>query len=135
VIRLQTAGDCLREIKALRDQYQRSVWDAAMKQLKRERLENYGRDPRKKFPPRMYQRLFDMQRGVCRFCNNHLDVPAKKNEIDHIDPSRQDFNTPSNLELLHVACNRVKSSRTLYEQSKLTGKPLTEILKPEESEP
>jgi len=129
-VKTNTPSDCLQDLRALRTQYGTSNFDHALRTLKRERLENYKREPRQKFPPKMYQRLFDLQKGVCKFCGNHLDVPAKRNELDHIDPARQDFNAPSNLQLLHPACNRVKSCRMLYEQSKLTGKPVSEILKP-----
>lgn len=133
-MKMRTPSDCLQDLRDLRQKYGTSSFDAALRVMKKERLENYGREKRKRFPPKMYQRLFDMQKGVCRFCGHHLDVPAKKNEIDHIDPSRQDFNSPSNLELLHVQCNKIKAARTVYQQSKLTGQPFSQILKPEEEE-
>jgi hypothetical protein len=135
-MKMRTASDCLQDIKAIRSQYGTSIFDDALRTLKKERLENYGREPKKRFPPKMYQRLYDFQGGLCAFgpCRNHLNVPAKKNEIDHIDPNRQDLNHPSNLQLLHPACNRIKASRTLYEQSKLTGQPISDILKTEDAD-
>jgi len=133
-MKTNTPADCLQDLRALRQQYGTSNFDHALRTLKRERLENYTREVRQKFPPKMYQRLYDLQGGICAWppCRQHLNVPAKKNHIDHVDPNRTDLNHPSNLQLLHPACNQIKSCRTLYEQSKLTGKPVSEILKPEE---
>lgn len=130
MMKMRTPLECLEDLRALRDRYGYSAFDEAVRTLNRERLANPTREERKKFPPKLYQRLYDCQKGICRFCGTHLDVPAKKNEIDHIDPNRQDLNSSSNLQLLHITCNRVKSCRTVYEQSKHTGKSISEILTP-----
>jgi hypothetical protein len=52
-----------------------------------------------------------------------------KIEIDHRDPNRKDFNSDRNLQLTHKECNRKKSSKSLYELSKETGKTIREILR------
>jgi hypothetical protein len=40
-------------------------------------------------------------------------------EIDHKDPNQAEgFNDDVNLQLAHRACNRKKSSRSLYQQAK-----------------
>ena len=90
------------------------------------------RDEREKFPPRMYQMLFNRQKGMCSWCEKLLNIPATRgNEIDHIDPNRKDFNHPTNLQLLHgLPCNREKSSKDLLQQSKETGKTIQELIAP-----
>lgn len=40
----------------------------------------------------------------------------------------QRFNHRSNLQLLHPRCNLEKSSKSIGEQSKATGKPFTELI-------
>jgi 5-methylcytosine-specific restriction endonuclease McrA len=124
--------ECIIELRQIRDKYGYGNFDTAVRMLNRERV-NKNRDPREKnFPKSMYQKLFDRQKGRCLYCNDHLFVPANKgNEIDHIDPNRQDFNHPSNLQLLHGdPCNRSKSSKDIIKQSKESGKLVTEIIQP-----
>jgi CRISPR/Cas system Type II protein with McrA/HNH and RuvC-like nuclease domain len=123
---------CKEKLRALRTEEGYGNFDAAVKALNRERV-NVNRDERKdKYPKRYYQILFDRQKGICPYCGKHLFVPATRgNEIDHIDPNRTDFNHPTNLELLHgVPCNREKSSKDVFQQSKESGKMVSEILKP-----
>ena len=121
---------CFDAIISLRKQYGTVKFDHAMKKLNRMRLEaaGYQREKRVHFPPRMYQMLFDRQSGVCPRCNKTLNVPAKRNEIDHVNVERQDFNHPSNLQLLHSGCNRSKGANSIHEESKATGKGYVEIL-------
>ena len=72
-----------------------------------------------------------MQKGICPRCKNHLDVPAKRNEVDHISPAIEGsaFNRIENLRLCHSQCNREKSANTVFEESKATGQPVDEILR------
>jgi len=100
-----------------------------MKLISRERLQNPGRAARIKFPPRMYQRLFDDQEGQCGCdCGSPLLVPARKNQIDHRDPNRQDFNHRSNLSLLLPQHNMSKNADSIQTQSKKSGRGFVEIL-------
>ncbi len=106
------------KLEALRTEYGYGEFDHEIKSMGRERLQNPTREKRQHFTPSMYRKLFDAQLGICPECQEHLDVPADKGEIDHKDPNRQDFNHPSNLQLLHKSCNREKSAMTIQEQSK-----------------
>jgi len=125
--------DCLSESEIILAKHGYSIYFKVQKDLMRRRV-NPERDKREKFPPRLYQRLFDAQGGICPWCDKPLDIPAKRNEIDHADPNEQTFNKYSNLQLLHKHCNREKSSMSIQEQSKETGKPFTELIRtpPEE---
>ena len=121
---------CYEELKALRVKHGTSQFDYAVKKLMRERIDS-GRDKREKFPKSMYQKLFDTQKGICPGYDtppHPLTIPAVKNEIDHIDPDRIDFNHRTNLQLLCVDCNRRKSSKSIAQQAKETGRPYTRIL-------
>lgn len=104
--------------------------DLVIREWRRQRV-NPERDKRQRFPKSEYQRLFDSQKGFCACgCSEHLLVPAIKNEIDHIDPNRQDFNHRSNLQLLLPEHNRNKSSKSVLQQSKESGRTMQEIIKP-----
>lgn len=121
---------CFDELVALRAKYGTSPFDHAIKKLNRQRLDaGQQREKRQHFSPRMYQLLFDKQKGICLRCDKVLDVPAKRNEIDHINPNRVgDFNSFANLQLLHSSCNRSKGANSIHEESKATGKGYVEIL-------
>jgi hypothetical protein len=94
----------------------------------RRKLHIEGREKRQRFSRGMYQRLFDMQQGICPYCYQPLFVPARKNHIDHRDPEATlTFNRPSNLQLLHPRCNEEKSSKSLIQQSKESGKTMKEL--------
>ena len=120
-------AECESALREIRSRAGYSIFDAVVKKLNRERV-NPERQQRKRFPTSVYQRLYDKQGGDCRECGDRLFVPARKNEIDHIDPNREDFNHPSNLQLLHPKCNREKSSKSVYEQSKASGRSFEEII-------
>lgn len=121
--------DTITILKKIRDDAGYSNFDQAVKTLNRERLQNYKREKRKHFPKSMYQRLYDEQNGICSYCKFCLDIPARKNVIDHVDPNEQDFNTRKNLHLIHGKCNREKSSKSINQQSKESGKTFENILR------
>lgn len=107
--------------------YGRSLIDEGIKRMK-QRV-NPERDKRKKFPPSLYQRLYNEQGGDCSICGKRLEIPARKNEIDHINPNESNFNGHFNLQLVHRHCNRNKSSKDMIQQSKQYGKPISELIK------
>jgi 5-methylcytosine-specific restriction endonuclease McrA len=114
----------LREIRRIAGY---ANFDAVVKKLNRERIDP-ERVKRKRFPKSMYQRLYDKQQGICPLCDNRLNIPATKNEVDHRNPEERDFNHASNLQLTHPECNRRKSSASVLEQSKRSGKPFTALV-------
>ena len=122
--------ECIIDMKAVRAKHGYSNYREAFKITDRERLQVEGRPERIHFPPAMYQRLFNDQEGLCPECQSLLEIPAKRNEIDHRDPNRVDgFNKRSNLQLLHKSCNREKSASSVQSQSKGSGKTFEEILR------
>lgn len=121
----------LEELKSIRERYGYSEFDHAIKRINRERLQVEGREKRVKFPKSMYAKLYKFQFGMCSIC----ELPMVKLgsyrglEIDHRDPNRQDgFNDWDNLGLAHEKCNREKSSKSMLQMSKESGKTVTEML-------
>lgn len=114
----------LREIRRLAGY---ANFDAVVRKLNRERV-NPEREKRKRFPKSLYQVLYDRQKGMCPLCNEHLRVPATQNEVDHIDPNREDLNHKTNLQLAHPGCNRSKSAESIYEQAKKSGRGFADIV-------
>lgn len=61
----------------------------------------------------IWQKLFNLQNGICRGCNNKLGTDA---HIDHILPlSRGGENVDNNAQLLCPYCNLSKGSKTMEE--------------------
>ena len=115
------------ELRALIGKYGYSRFWQDIKELNRERISK-DRPKREHFPKSMYQKLFDMQIGTCPYCRKQLDIPATKNEVDHKDPNAgEKFNERFNLQLLHRSCNRTKSSKSIQQQSKESGKTFEQL--------
>lgn len=118
--------DCINDLEALRKTYGYSRYDRCVKHLNRQRLLNRERDPHQHFPPRVYQRLFDAQKGLCGICGDQLEFPANRNEIDRKDPNADDYNGRSNLQLVHgrlsvQKCNQKKGAKSMLDQCKCSG--------------
>ena len=121
--------DCIRDLREIRMKHGYSNFDIAVRLLNRERV-NPDRDIRDKTSLSEKQKMFNTQKGICPVCNKLLFIPAtdRRNEIDHIDPNRTDFNHRTNKQLVHGdPCNRKKSSKDLIQQSKESGKTIQEI--------
>lgn len=116
---------CLDDLHALRTKYGTSIFDHSLKQLMRERLENYGREKRKKLPPRQKEKLYAKQSGKCAICEQPFAINDL--EADHIDPNKQSFNK-DNWQLACVKCNRSKGSASVMAQTKMYGKTAEEII-------
>jgi 5-methylcytosine-specific restriction endonuclease McrA len=123
------------ELIALREKYGYSLFRQEVVALERSRLQidKASRVPRQKFKARDYKRLYHAQRGICPLCGLGMILPLHFPgglEIDHKNPNEAEhFNEWDNLALTHSACNRKKSSKTLEERSKETGKTTMELLK------
>lgn len=115
-------------LEGLQTRYGSSAFRAVLKRMNRRRLTQHQREERKKFPWSKYRKFYGIQKGVCPLCNEVMPFLKGKIEIDHRDPNRKDFNNDNNLQLTHKECNRKKSSKSLYEASKETGKTIREIL-------
>ena len=106
--------------------------DYIIREWRRQRV-NPERDAKDKTSPSEKQKMFNAQKGFCPICNEILFIPAtdRRNEVDHIDPNRQDLNHRTNKQLVHgVPCNRKKSSKDLIQQSKESGKTVQELIQP-----
>ena len=116
----------------LKNRYGDSIFWDGVKKLKRKKLEVENREKRKHFPLPKYQDLWAKQRGICPICEQGMEVPFKNTSglnIDHKDPNREKgFNDDDNLQLTHGRCNRSKSSSSLIQQSKQTGKTIAELI-------
>lgn len=115
-------------IKILRDRMGYSRFDHAMRAINRERIENPGRDTRKKFPWSKYTRLYKECKGVCWWCESTMPLIKGQVEVDHFDPNEQEFNGDGNLGLLHAKCNREKGPMNLTDQAKYLGITVTDLV-------
>ncbi len=132
---MMTLKETVGALRALRTECGRGNFDEAVRMLNRERLQNYQRDARISFSKAKYQRLFDEQRGICPVCNGQLEFPAIRNEVDHKDPNRTDFNAHSNLQLVHgrrsrQQCNQRKGASSMLTQAKRQGKTFANLVGP-----
>ena len=125
---MKHAPELLVALEALEARYGSSAFRAALEKIGRRRLNGRERERRKKFPWSKYRKLYVLQKGICPLCDEVMPFLKGKIEIDHRDPNRKDFNNDHNLQLTHIMCNRTKSSKSLYRQSKATGKTIKEML-------
>jgi len=101
----------------------------ALKTLRQRRLDNRHRECRRRFPWSKYQCLYQSQKATCPLCGELMPLLKGQVEIDHKDPNREkNFNHDDNLQLTHRRCNRWKSSLSIYEQSKKSGKSVIQCL-------
>ena len=124
--------DCIAILKAHRAEWGYDKFDDAIRHINRERLQTSTREPRHHFKPPDYKKLYRRQGGICALCRLAMVMPNHFPgglEIDHINPNREDFNDPSNLQLTHEKCNRQKAAKSIQAQSKSSGKPFTHILR------
>lgn len=124
-------SDTIARLRAIDAEVGRGDFDAAMRVINRERLQSKRTQQRERFKWSEYERLYEVQGGICPWCEQPIILLKRQKrlvEIDHINPNLQDFNAKSNLQLLHHDCNRTKAAMTMEEQSKRLGKPVTTIL-------
>jgi hypothetical protein len=88
------------------------------------------REKRKHYSPSYKQKLYDHQGGACPWCPEPLFIPAKRNEVDHINVNLppEEYETRKNHCLAHPKCNRSKNATSLADLSKRTGITMVEIL-------
>lgn len=120
--------DLYSKLKALQAEYGYSEFFNTIKKISKERLQNDNRPARIKFSWSKYRRLYTQQNGICSWCDDTMPLIRGQIEIDHINPNASNFNDDSNLQVLHKHCNREKSSKSIQEVSKETGKTFVEQL-------
>ncbi|GEM_PF-1096013 len=110
--------ELIAELDALRAIHGESAFERAVQMIRCRKLTLFSRPPRKKFPWAKYRKLYQLQQGMCPYCNTPLFLKKGEVEIDHRDPNRPDFNAETNLQLLHKRCNRKKSARSIPAEAK-----------------
>lgn len=115
---MKPSSDLITRLEALQTKYGRHSFKNAIKTINRRKIDLGQREPRKKFPWSKYRKLYQIQSGLCLYCNEAMFLKKGEVEIDHRDPNRKDFNADSNLQLLHQRCNRIKSSQSIPLQAK-----------------
>lgn len=121
--------ECNEEFQEWVGKHGYSNCQAVIKAWGRKRIDA-GRPPRDKTKKVDIDRMYKRQDGLCAECNEVLNMAQRSSwEIDHIDPNAgENFNHIQNKRILCRTCNREKSAQTLQEQSKTTGRTMTEIL-------
>lgn len=118
----------LRQAQAQFDEWvnntPRSIVQGIIAKFNRQRLLNPGREKRKRLKHSLVIKLYAKQNGRCNECQE--PYPMNVLEEDHIDPNRQDFNSPSNWQLLCHGCHKEKGAKTPIEMSKQTGRTVTD---------
>lgn len=126
-----TLQEAAQIASAVRDSTGWGNWDHLSKRMNRQRV-HPGREKRKQPSKSVKQRLYDRQEGMCAWCPGkelqRLIIPANRNEADHFNPHRQDFNAQDNWVLLLPECNRIKGSTPLIELARRTGITLPELI-------
>ena len=119
----------LEVLDSLDKEVGRSIYDQAVKMKNRRRLERGDtRQRRKRFPWSKYQKLYQKKNGVCWWCQSDMKLIKGQIEIDHFDPNAPDYNADANLSVLHMDCNREKSSKTLTDQAQYLGITVKELI-------
>lgn len=128
-----TLPDLEKELRRLRDEAGYGNFFYAVKKLVKERLQvdKEARGERRRYRPAEYKKLYHRQHGICPICESEMAMPKNwpgELEMDHIDPNSKDWDAESNRQVTHAKCNQEKSSSSVQEQSRKTGKMFTEIL-------
>jgi hypothetical protein len=117
-----TVEEVVEQIKALKREAGEFVFRAAMKKINRPRVDE-ARGKKKLFPAHVLMAAAEKQGWVCPACG--LDLPRKRYLMhgDHVNPNRVNgLNDADNCQALHVKCNLKKSSKSMFEVSKTSGR-------------
>jgi len=125
---MKVVSDLVVILERLRNEYGSSIFERALKEIHRHRIYILEREKRKRFPWSTYVKLYTQQKGICLYCQKDMMLLKGEVEVDHRDPNRKDFNTLSNLQLLHRRCNRQKGSSSIPRQAKQQHKTYVELL-------
>jgi len=122
---------CRQVLEGVLTIYGRSLFYPPAREMAYEKVNGIRtREKRKHYSPAHKQKLFDRQKGICPWCNQPLDIPASRNEVDHIRPDAEPFDAITNQQLCHGQCNREKSAMSITDQAKHTGHTIAEIIQP-----
>lgn len=119
---------CLAELKMMRTRYGTSNFDHAIKLLMRERLDAPGRPQRIRVSLNARWKMYRRQKGICPLCNQEMPPDEKLWDVDHIEPTSENFNGKDNLWLCHSSCNRSKGARSLNDLAKSSGTTVEQYL-------
>ena len=131
--------------RAVRAKTGYSNWTHITQKLNRERLniDKEERGARRRYRPAEYKKLYRRQHGICPICESEMAQPTNwpgNLAMDHLDVNSQDWDSEGNRQVTHSKCNQEKSSKSLNQMSKETGKTVADMLprteddkRPEES--
>lgn len=126
--------EALEQLDRLRERWTPSIYDAAIKQQRRRKVDTHGRPSRDKWKLRTAIRLHMRQNGTCLRCGEPLgpieSINSSDHNIDHRDVTLKGakYNSITNKALMHRTCNLRKSSRNWLQESKRTGRLGTELI-------
>jgi 5-methylcytosine-specific restriction endonuclease McrA len=119
-----------QEFNAWLERYGRSTCDDIIRKHLRKRVEGVADRPaRIKVSLSVRRDMYAKQSGLCGICQQPMDGKnLTRLDVDHIDPSRPDFNSRQNLQLTHASCNRSKGGASVPEQAKRYGRTALDIV-------
>ncbi|TIN81095.1 HNH endonuclease [Mesorhizobium sp.] len=98
-----------------------------------------GKTDNSKAPPRVCQRVFDRDKGICHFCGQPIQKPHQAHETDHVKAIiNGGENRETNLAPIHKKpCHTVKTAADVADKAKVAAvrKKHIGITKPKRSIP
>lgn len=81
-----------------------------------------GRTDDHRAPGKVRQRVFDREKGICHLCNQPIQAPGQKWDLDHVVALiNGGENRESNLKPAHVKCHKEKTARDVAEKAKVAA--------------
>ena len=78
-----------------------------------------GRTDDHRAPGKVRQRVFDRENGICHLCNQPIQAPGQKWDLDHVVAIiNGGENRESNLKPAHRDCHKDKTARDVAEKAK-----------------
>jgi len=119
---------CLEALEAVMAQYPRSEWDRALKVIRNRRIAT-DRPERIHLSLAERNKLFLRYGGRCHICKELID-PRSRWHVDHVNAhlTGDEYNAERNLAPSHEHCNLEKSSKSIDQLSRESGKTYTELI-------
>jgi hypothetical protein len=101
-----------------------------IKKLRARKLDVADRSKQKAYKWSEYTLLYHHQRGICGICGHDMPLIRRKIEMDHknVNLTGDEYEARSNRQVVHMKCNREKAAKSIPEQAKFYGRPMTELV-------
>ena len=122
---------CYADLKQVQKDWGYSQYDHDVKKINRERV-NPERGKKIDYTWAQVKHAYKKQRGICPVCQKEMALDRNKLHGDHQNPNltvEEGLNSESNLRALHIVCNLKKSSKTIPQLSKETGRTYEDLLR------